>query len=112
MSHPESETQQMGRRPPDKRKILEAQLAGAHARLADMQSRGADQPTLDECHHRIAEIEHVLSDGATPYIRVEPGLSSLLIAILHRLGITVRAAVTAPGHSLAWAPTVTARRLS
>lgn len=57
----------MGHRRPNERKILEAQLAGAHARLGDMESRRSYQLTLDECHHRIAEIERILSDALVPH---------------------------------------------
>ena len=53
----------MGKRPPDKTKLAEAELAFARARLTDLQSRepAVDQRLIDETQARIAELEALVA---------------------------------------------------
>lgn len=39
------------------RQVLEAQMAGAEARLSDLRHRNADQADIDETLDRVAELE-------------------------------------------------------
>lgn len=60
---PQCDNSPMGRRPPNEQKILEAKLAGAHARLRDIMSRRATRAEIAAQKDVIISYEEKLTEA-------------------------------------------------